>query len=317
MSKKISIVIPSFNEAGNIAELVQRLTAVLQTVPYTYEVIFVDDGSSDNTLEILKSLNSRDNNLYYLELSRNFGHQNALKAGYDYADGDAIISMDGDLQHPPELITKFLDKWEEGYDVVYTTREYQDEVSYFKTKSSEIYYNMINSLSDTKLEKGTADFRLIDRKVANVLVNLDENGLFIRGLIKWLGFKQYAINYQADARFSGRSKYTLKRMVRFAVEGITAFSVRPLNIAIGIGAFFSLMSLCYIPYIAWTFLYGNEVPGWASVLASVVFFGGVQLMVLGIIGLYLGKMFMQSKNRPNYIVRSTNLVKVNNDTAKL
>jgi glycosyltransferase involved in cell wall biosynthesis len=225
--------------------------------------------------------------------------------------------MDGDLQHPPELITQFLEKWEEGYDVVYTTREYQDEVSYFKTKSSEIYYNMINSLSDTKLEKGTADFRLIDRKVANVLVNLDENGLFIRGLIKWLGFKQYAINYQAEARFSGRSKYTLKRMVRFAVEGITAFSVRPLNIAIGIGAFFSVMSLCYIPYIAWTFLYGKEAPGWASVLASVVFFGGVQLMVLGIIGLYLGKMFMQSKNRPNYIVRSTNLVKVNNDITKL
>jgi glycosyltransferase involved in cell wall biosynthesis len=317
MSKNISIVIPSFNEAGNIAELVQRLTAVLRSVPYTYEVIFVDDGSSDNTLEILKSLNSTDNNLYYLELSRNFGHQNALKAGYDNATGDCIISMDGDLQHPPELITQFLEKWEEGYDVVYTTREYQDEVSYFKTKSSEIYYNMINSLSDTKLEKGTADFRLIDRKVANVLVNLDENGLFIRGLIKWLGFKQYAINYQAEARFSGRSKYTLKRMVRFAVEGITAFSVRPLNIAIGIGAFFSVMSLCYIPYIAWTFLYGHEVPGWASVLASVVFFGGVQLMVLGIIGLYLGKMFMQSKNRPNYIIRSTNLVKVNNDITKL
>ncbi|GAB3905560.1 glycosyltransferase family 2 protein [Mucilaginibacter boryungensis] len=317
MNKKISIVIPSFNEAGNIAELVQRLTAVLKTVPYRYEVIFIDDGSSDNTLEILKSLNSKDDNLYYLELSRNFGHQNALKAGYDYADGDAIISMDGDLQHPPELITQFLEKWEEGYDVVYTTREYQDEVSYFKTKSSEIYYNMINSLSDTKLEKGTADFRLIDRKVANVLVSLDENGLFIRGLIKWLGFKQYAINYQADARFSGRSKYTLKRMIRFAVEGVTAFSVRPLNIAIGIGAFFSLMSLCYIPYIAWTLMYGHEVPGWASVLASVVFFGGVQLMVLGIIGLYLGKMFMQAKNRPNYIVRSTNLVKVNNDIAKL
>jgi len=166
---------------------------------------------------------------------------------------------------------------------------------------------MINSLSDTKLEKGTADFRLIDRKVANVLVQLNENGLFMRGLIKWLGFKQYAIHYQADARFSGKSKYTIKKMVRFAVEGITAFSVKPLNIAIGIGAFFSFMSLLYIPYIAWTLIYGHEAPGWASVLASVVFFGGMNLMVLGIIGLYLGKMFMQTKQRPNYIIRSTNM----------
>lgn len=317
MRKKISVVIPSYNEESNISELVQRLTTVLKSMPYAYEVIFIDDGSLDNTIERLKTVSELNENLYYLELSRNFGHQNALKAGYDYADGDCIISMDGDLQHPPELITQFLEKWEEGYDVVYTTREYQDEATYFKTKSSEIFYNMINSLSDTKLEKGTADFRLIDRKVANILTNLNENGLFIRGLIKWLGFKQYAINYQADARFSGKSKYTLKRMVRFAVEGITAFSVKPLNIAIGIGAFFSMMSLCYIPYIAWTLIYGHEAPGWASVLASIVFFGGMQLMVLGIIGLYLGKLFMQAKNRPNYIVRSTNLKKADHDIVKL
>jgi len=316
--KKISIVIPSFNEAGNIAELVNRLTAVLNKVPYTYEVLFVDDGSSDNTLETLKGLNSQNNNLYYLELSRNFGHQNALKAGYDYADGDCIISMDGDLQHPPELILQFLEKWEEGYDVVYTTREYHDEATYFKTKSSEIFYNMINSLSDTKIEKGTADFRLIDRKVANVLTQLNETGLFMRGLIKWLGFRQFAINYKAEPRFSGKSKYTLKKMIRFAVEGVTAFSVRPLNIAIGIGAFFSVISLLIYPlYILWTFKFGHEVQGWASVLASVVFFGGMQLMVLGIIGLYLGKLFMQSKQRPNYIVRSTNLIKMNNDITKL
>jgi glycosyltransferase involved in cell wall biosynthesis len=181
MRKKISVVIPSYNEESNISELVIRLTTVLKSVPYTYEVIFIDDGSSDNTIERLKEVSSLNDNLYYLELSRNFGHQNALKAGYDYADGDCIISMDGDLQHPPELIPQFLEKWEDGYDVVYTTREYQDEATYFKTKSSDLFYNMINSLSDTKLEKGTADFRLIDRKVANILNSLNENGLFIRG----------------------------------------------------------------------------------------------------------------------------------------
>jgi len=313
MKKKISVVIPSFNEEGNINELVQRLTAVLNAVPYTYEVIFVDDGSSDKTLDLLKSVSVSNNNLFYLEFSRNFGHQNALKAGHDYADGDCIISMDGDLQHPPELIPQFLEKWEEGYDVVYTMREYQDETTYFKTKSSEIFYNMINSLSDTKLEQGTADFRLIDRKVANVLSNINETGLFMRGMIKWLGFKQYGINYKCDERFSGKSKYTFKKMINFAIQGITAFSVRPLYIATGLGAFFSLMSLLYIPYILISYLYfpNHIVAGWTSILATVVFFGGIQLMVLGIIGIYIGKMFIQTKNRPNYIVRSTNLIRLN------
>jgi dolichol-phosphate mannosyltransferase len=314
MKKKLSVVIPSFNEEGNIEELAGRLLAILKNVPYAYEVIFVDDGSSDGTLDKLKGLGKLDENLFYVELSRNFGHQNALKAGYDFATGDAIISMDGDMQHPPELIPQFIEKWEEGYDVVYSCREYQDDTTIFKTKTSDLFYKMINSLSDTKLEKGTADFRLIDRKVANVLVQLNENGLFMRGLIKWLGFKQYAINYQADARFSGKSKYTLKKMVKFAVEGITAFSVRPLYMATGVGVFFSFASLLYIPYIAWTFMYGHEAPGWASVLATVVFFGGMQLMVLGIIGTYLGKLFMQAKQRPNYIIRSTNL---NDDITKL
>ncbi|NCD71928.1 glycosyltransferase family 2 protein [Mucilaginibacter agri] len=317
MKKKISVVIPSFNEVGNIEVLASRLMSVLKQLPYTYEVIFVDDGSSDGTIEKLRSISDLDSNVYYLELSRNFGHQNALKAGYDYADGDCIISMDGDMQHPPEMIPQFMQKWEEGYDVVYTCREYQDEATIFKTKSSDLFYSMINSLSDTKLEKGTADFRLIDRKVANVLNTLNENGLFMRGLIKWLGFKQYAIYYQAEARFSGKSKYTIKKMVKFAVQGITAFSVRPLYIATGIGLFFSLLAILYIPYILISYFTGHVVSGWSSILATIVFFGGVQLMVLGIIGMYLGKLFMQSKQRPNYIIRSTNLLRVNNnDTVK-
>lgn len=310
MKRKISVVVPSFNEEGNIEVLASRLLAVLQTFAnYSYEVIFIDDGSADKTLDKLKGLSQMDPSFYYLELSRNFGHQNALKAGYDFATGDCIISMDGDMQHPPELIGQFIEKWEEGYDVVYSCREYDDDATIFKTKTSNLFYKMINSLSDTKLEPGTADFRLIDRKVANVLVQLNENGLFMRGLIKWLGFKQYAIHYQADARFSGKSKYTIKRMVKFAVEGITAFSVRPLYLATGIGVFFSFMSLLYVPYILISYFFypAHEVPGWASVLASVAFFGGMQLMVLGIIGTYLGKLFMQAKQRPNYIIRSTNL----------
>jgi dolichol-phosphate mannosyltransferase len=311
MRRKISVVVPSYNEEGNIEVLATKLVEVLKTLPYAYEVIFIDDGSSDGTLSRLKSLGNIDNNLYYLELSRNFGHQNALKAGYDFADGDCIISMDSDMQHPPEMIPQFLEKWEEGFDVVYTCREYQDEATIFKTKTSDLFYKMMNSLSDTKLEKGTADFRLIDRSVANVLVSLNENGLFIRGLIKWLGFKQYAIHYQCDARFSGKSKYNLKKMMKFAVEGITAFSVRPLYLATGLGMFFSLAAILYIPYILISYFSGEAVLGWTSVLATIVFFGGVQLMVLGIMGMYLGKLFMQSKQRPNYIIRSTNLQRVN------
>ncbi|WP_345947878.1 MULTISPECIES: glycosyltransferase family 2 protein [unclassified Mucilaginibacter] len=317
MRKKISVVIPSFNEEGNIEVLAERLVTVLKTINYDYEVIFVDDGSSDGTLNSLKALAGLDNNLYYLELSRNFGHQNALKAGYDYADGDAIISMDSDMQHPPEMIPQFLEKWEEGYDVVYTCREYQDEATFFKTKSSDLFYGVLNSLSDTKLEKGTADFRLIDRKVANVLTSLNENGLFIRGLVKWLGFKQYGIHYICEARFSGKSKYNLKKMVNFAMQGITAFSVRPLYIATGLGMFFSVMALLYMPYILISYFSGDAVSGWASMLTTIVFFGGLQLMVLGIIGTYLGKLFMQAKQRPNYIIRSTNLQRINHDLAKL
>lgn len=316
MRKKVSVVIPSYNEEGNIEVLATKLMGVLGRLPYSYEVIFIDDGSADGTLERLKNISDLDENIFYLELSRNFGHQNALKAGYDYADGDCIISMDSDMQHPPELITQFLEKWEEGYDVVYTCREYQDEATIFKAKSSELFYKMINSLSDTKLEPGTADFRLIDRKVANILTSLNENGLFIRGLIKWLGFKQYAIHYQCDARFSGKSKYNLKKMTRFAVQGITAFSVRPLYMATGMGLFFSMLAVLYIPYILISYFTGHVVSGWASILATIVFFGGVQLMVLGIIGMYLGKLFMQAKQRPNYIVRSTNLIRVKDDIVK-
>jgi glycosyltransferase involved in cell wall biosynthesis len=317
MKKLVSIVVPSFNEEGNVETLALRLTVIFKTLPYQYEIIFIDDGSSDHTLDRLKSLASLGDEFFYLELSRNFGHQNALKAGYDHASGDCVICMDSDLQHPPELIPQFLEKWEEGYDVVYTTREYADEATFFKRKTSDVYYRILNSLSDTKLEKGTADFRLIDRKVVNVLTQLPENGLFMRGLIRWLGFRQFAINYVCDPRFSGKSKYTFKRMVQFAIEGVTAFSVRPLNIAIGIGLFFSLAAVLYIPYILISYFSGHVVSGWASLLATIAFFGGMQLMVLGIIGLYLGKLFMQAKQRPNYVVRSSNLVKLNHDLVKL
>lgn len=307
MNKKISIVIPAFNEYGNIRVLTDRLRSTFKNIIYEYEIIFVNDGSIDNTQRLLKELNSEDSKVNYIELSRNFGHQNALKAGLDMATGDCIISMDSDMQHPPELIPQFIKKWEDGYEVVYSIRRESEKLSGFKRNTSKLFYSMINSMSDITLESGTADFRLIDRKVANVFANFSEKEPFIRGLIKWLGFKQFGIEYDPADRFSGKSHYTLKKMLRFALQGITSFSIRPLYTAVYLGFSFSLLSILYIPYVLYALYTGQEVAGWASVIMTIVFFGGLQLMILGIIGIYIGKLFMQSKQRPNYIIRNTSL----------
>jgi dolichol-phosphate mannosyltransferase len=211
------------------------------------------------------------------------------------------------MQHPPELLPEILQKWEEGYDVVYTKREEDDHQSYFKKKTSRGFYDLMNKLSEIKFEPGTADFRLMDEKVVAVFSNFSENELFIRGLVNWLGFKQYAIDYKPSKRFSGASKYTLKRMMRFALQGITSFSIRPLYLAIYLGITLSLFAfIFYVGYVFYSVYFGHVISGWASVISTVVFFGGLNLIVLGIIGMYIGKLFMQSKNRPNYLIRSTN-----------
>lgn len=307
MRKKIAIVIPSFNEEGNIEIMAKSIKDTMQVLPYDYEVIFVDDGSSDNTLIKLKELSQSYDNLFFVELSRNFGHQNALKAGVDIANANAVITMDGDMQHPPELIPELLKKWEEGYDVVYTRREDDKNNSYFKRKTSKGFYSVMNYLSEVKFEPGTADFRLMDEKVVAVFTDFSENELFIRGLVSWLGFKQFALDYIPAERFSGKSKYTMKKMMRFAIQGITSFSTRPLHIAIFLGVGLSLFAFVfYIGYVLYSMYFGHVISGWASVISTIVFFGGLNLIVLGIIGMYIGKLFIQSKQRPNYLIRSTN-----------
>jgi len=307
MTKKVSIVIPAYNECSNIRIIAERIDSVFKTLDYSYEIIFVNDGSIDTTQDVLEEIHSTNSCIHFIELSRNFGHQNALKAGLDAANGDCVISMDCDMQHPPELISEFLKKWEEGYEVVYTLRQESKELSKFKRKTSNLFYSIINSISDIQIDPGSADFRLLDRKVVNIFVNLSENEPFIRGLIKWLGFKQFAISYEPAKRFSGESQYTFKKMVRFALQGLTSFSIRPLYTAIYLGFSFSLLSLLYIPYVIQAFLRNQEIAGWASVLMTIVFFGGLQLIILGIIGIYIGKLFMQSKQRPNYIISNTSL----------
>ena len=309
MRKSIAIVIPSYNEATNIDVLVNALNETVSNLNYDFNFFFVDDGSSDDTIAILREKSKLQSNIFYVELSRNFGHQNALKAGIDLVknDADAIISMDGDMQHPPKIIPKLIQKWEEGYEVVYTIREEDKKLSYFKNKSSNMFYGLMNKLSDIKFEPGTADFRLIDKKVAQVFSDFNENELFIRGIINWVGFKQFAINYEPNERFSGKSKYTFGKMMRFAIQGITSFSTKPLSMAIILGISLSVLAfIFYIGYVIYSIYYGHVISGWASVITTVVFFGGLNLVVLGIIGVYIGKLFMQSKGRPNYLISNTN-----------
>ena len=309
MNKSIAIVIPSYNEATNIDVLVNALNETVSKLSYDFKFVFVDDGSSDDTIAILREKSKLQDNIFYVELSRNFGHQNALKAGIDLVknDADAIISMDGDMQHPPKIIPELIRKWEEGYEVVYTIREEDKKLSYFKNKSSNMFYGLMNKLSDIKFEPGTADFRLIDKKVAQVFSDFSENELFIRGIINWVGFKQFAINYEPNERFSGKSKYTFGKMMRFAIQGITSFSTKPLSMAIILGISLSVFAfIFYIGYVIYSVYYGHVISGWASVITTVVFFGGLNLVVLGIIGVYIGKLFMQSKGRPNYLISNTN-----------
>lgn len=307
MRKLVSIVIPAYNEADNIFVIAESIKSVFSTNNYDYEIILVDDGSADHTLEKIKEYSNTSEHIFFLEFSKNFGHQLAVKAGMDHAFGDCVISMDCDMQHPPELIPEMLIKWEEGFEVVYTIREEDKALSKGKRSSSSLFYKLLNWLSDIDLEPGAADFRLLDQKVVNIFRNFHENEPFLRGLVKWLGFKQYAIKYNPAARFSGKSKYTVKKMFRLALHGVTSFSIKPLYSAVYLGFIFSFASILYIPYVIYAFVNNVEVSGWASMLMTIVFFGGLQLIILGIIGIYVGKMFMQTKNRPNYIIRSTNI----------
>lgn len=306
-TKTISIVVPVCNERGNLPILIAEIKAVLAPLPYQYSIIFIEDSSTDGTLEFIKTEAASTNYIFYVSLTKSFGHQNALKAGLDRANSDAVIMMDGDLQHPPTLIPTLIQQWEEGFDIVYTIRKDHQDIQYLKRKTSNLFYNVINNLSDIELEQGTADFRLMDKKVVQVFRTFSEMDIFMRGLVKWMGFKQIGIEYISALRGTGNSKYTVKKMVRFALQGITSFSTKPLYIAAYLGLFFSLCSLLYIPYILYGFISGQVISGWASLIATIAFFGGLQLMILGIIGVYLGKLFMQGKQRPHYIVKETNL----------
>lgn len=308
MNQLISIIIPAYNEEKNIPIITAAVADVFASGKFNYEIIFVDDGSSDNSAHVLVDLAKQNSAVKYILFSRNFGKDNALSAGFNKAKGDAVITIDADMQHPPEMIAQMLQLWQLGNEVVYTYREDKNQYASGINKiSSSLFYKTINRLSDIELEDGTADYRLLDRKVVEVLNALPENDPFYRGLVKWVGFNQKSIPYTPNARNAGETKYSKKALLRLALKGITSFSTKPLNIAIYLGFIFSLLSLLYIPYVIISLMNHWAISGWASLIVTVAFLGGLQLMILGIIGLYLGKLFMQSKQRPHYIIKQSNI----------
>ena len=306
MKKLVSIVIPVFNESGPLLPLLNKLYEVFSDA-YRYEVIFVDDGSTDDTLAQLRRFSTEDNRVFYISFSRNFGHQNALKAGLDNAKGDCVISLDGDLQHPPALITNMLDVWEQDYDIVYTRRSDNKRLSTFIRVTSRLYAPILKFFSGMPIEQGVADFRLLDRKVVNVLLHFQESEIFLRGAIYWIGFRKKAIDYAPEPRFSGNTKYSTAKMLQLAVKGITSFSVKPLYVSVFLGSLFVFISILYLGYVLWRVAADQAVAGWASTIFCIVFIGGINLFMLGIIGIYISKIFIQTKFRPSYIIRDTNL----------
>lgn len=309
MSSKLSIVIPTYNEEGNIALLYDQLKEVLNEEGIEqFELIFVNDGSSDKSLSVIRGLSDRDTRVKFISFSRNFGHQHALKAGLDHAVGDAVISMDADLQHPPALIPEMLKKWKEGAQVVYTIRAQEDGISWFKKQTSSGFYWLINKLSEHPIIDGAADFRLLDKKVVAEIRRYSEKELFFRGMISGIGFRQSSIHFKPNKRHSGQTKYSFNKMAAFAIAGITSSSAKPLYFSIYLGAFMAFLAFLYGIYAICIALFTNDaITGWTSIVASIVFIGGIQLFVMGIIGVYLGKVFKESKNRPHYIIDETNV----------
>jgi dolichol-phosphate mannosyltransferase len=300
---KLSIVIPLYNEAPNLAALYERLSAVLKKQSLSYELIFVDDGSRDGSYDKILELAQKDHQVKALSFSRNFGHMLALAAGLDYSRGDAVITLDADLQHPPELIPELIARWQSGAEVVNTLRQESVGAGLLKKMTAGFFYWLMARVTKINLPANAADYRLLDRKVVETLKGMKERSRFLRGLISWVGYKQEFVPYKAEARVAGTTKYTFSRMLAFAIDGFTSFSTFPLRLATYLGLLVSFFDFLYIVYAICVRLFTNQaIPGWTSVLVAVLFLGGVQLIFLGVIGEYLSRVFDEVKARPLYIV---------------
>lgn len=301
----VSIVIPCFNEEEVITETLDRIGLLCNSQPdIAFEVICVDDGSCDATPAILRTRQKADPRLRVVGFARNFGHQVAVTAGIDAASGDAVVLIDADLQDPPEVVVEMIGKWREGYDVVYGTRTSRPGESRFKLGTARAFYRLLNRLSEVPIPLDTGDFRLMSRPVVDTLKAMPERHRFVRGMVAWVGFRQIALPYERAERFAGTSKYPLRKMLRFATDGILSFSSRPLQVATGLGIVAAALSLLGILYaLAMRIFTSTWVEGWTALMIAVLFMGGIQLLSLGIIGEYIARIYDESKGRPLYIVR--------------
>jgi len=304
MKPVLSVIVPVYNEEEVIAESYKRLKAAVAAIGESYELIFINDGSRDKTPQMLAEICEQDDCVRFINFSRNFGHQPAITAGMDYAQGDAIVVIDADLQDPPEVIGDMAAKWREGYDVVYGKRLKREGETAFKKLTAKMYYRLLKNVTSVDIPVDTGDFRLIDRKVCDAMKSLGERNRYVRGLVSWVGFKQTAVEYVREKRFAGETKYPFKKMLKLAMDGIMSFSYKPLKLASGIGFAMSLISFVYLIVVICQRLFTNTtVEGWASTTAILVFTQGIVLMMLGIIGEYMGRIFDEIKGRPIYIVR--------------
>jgi len=304
----ISVVAPIFNEEHNLHELHRRLTTVLSGLDADYEIILVDDGSKDKSFEVIEELASTDSRLRYIRFSRNFGHQNAIFAGMRGASGSIIIIMDGDLQDPPELIPELIAQYHEGYKVVNARRRSRKGETWFKKASARLFYRLLRRITSVDIPLDTGDFRLISREVLQHLLALPETNRFLRGQIAWLGFKQHFVYYDRDERLHGSTKFSVIKMARFALDGITSFSNLPLQIASLLGLLFSMVAFFIILYALYSkFILQEAITGWTSIIISTMFIGGVQLLSIGVIGEYISRIANDVRRRPDYVIEQSNL----------
>lgn len=303
---KISVVVPLYNEELNIDYLFERLRSVLNHLNMTYEIVCVNDGSRDNTLERLIDYHHQDNRIKVVNLSRNYGKEIALSAGLDYALGEAVVPIDADLQDPPELIEELVAKWREGYDVVYATRRTRHGESWLKRFTANSFYRIIDSISRVPIPRDTGDFRLLDRCVVEAIKQLPERNRFMKGLFAWVGFKQTSVLFDRPSRHQGETTWNYWRLWNFALDGITSFSFLPLKVWSYIGLLVAIPSFFYASVLVLrTIIFGTQVAGYASIMVAILFLGGVQLVSLGVIGEYLGRVYEEVKGRPLYLVRET------------
>lgn len=310
----ISVISPIYNEADNLMELYKRVVAALESVQEKFEFILVENGSSDSSLEIIKDLRAKDPRIKFVSLSRNFGHQGGILAGMTYASGDAVVSIDGDLQQPPELIPKMIELWKKGYDVVFTTKKLKNNDRNWLFLWNRIFYKLIGLISDLNLTYGQSDYRLLDRKVVDAILNISEKHKFLRGMVEWVGFSQIGVEYDVSPRKSGQSKFSFRNYVNFALDGIFSFSTVPLKMFLWFGliiAFFCVLYAGFYSVMGLMNLFTTNKnmlpPGWATITVSILFLGAVQLIGIGCLGEYIGRIYSQTKERPDFIIKEKHL----------